>query len=127
MTERIPYEAGCPFFQRFGTNGYIYCEACRMKWPDKKSREKALRALCRSDEGCKNCMFYKILDEYYGRLYSATEEPKAASEKMSIETPAERKERLLKEQIRQHEEYMKGLQKRIRDSYRKEDKNENAN
>lgn len=63
------YDVGCPFFKT-AKDEFIRCEACRVKLPDRKARESCLHDICLNDEGYKSCTFYKILCDYYDRLYS---------------------------------------------------------
>lgn len=69
MGRETYYDVGCPFFNR-AKDGRIQCEACTVRLPDRETREKCLRDICLNDEGYKNCTFYKILCDYYDRLYS---------------------------------------------------------
>lgn len=60
----------CPFFNRIREGGKIYCEMAVIKPPDKQTLEEFTAERCASEDGYKNCEFYKALDKYYERIYA---------------------------------------------------------
>ena len=69
------HEGICPFFIRDrGLNCSkkycVTCEGCSFKFPDNITRREFLYRFCAHPDGYKNCTMYKVLCDYYNRLYS---------------------------------------------------------
>ena len=60
----------CPFFHKVREGGKINCEFATIKPPDKQTFEEFVTTHCASEDGYKNCEFYKALDKYYERKYA---------------------------------------------------------
>lgn len=56
----------CPFF-RSNEGRYLSCEIGKFKFPDMTARDQVVINHCAGDY--KQCMFYKILNDYYERKY----------------------------------------------------------
>lgn len=56
----------CPFFQ-CEHGRYLTCEIGKFKFPDLTARDRLVVDHCAGDY--KQCMLYKILQDYYGRIY----------------------------------------------------------
>ena len=59
----------CPYFYRERSQGVVYCEGARLKFPDKDARREILYRYCAHPEGYKACMLKQALDHYYERKY----------------------------------------------------------
>ena len=66
----------CPFFvrdrglSRASKKYCMSCEGCALKFPDKQSKRLFVYKLCAHPDGYKDCTMYKVLYDYYDRLYS---------------------------------------------------------
>ena len=60
----------CPYFCRERSQGVVYCECARLKFPDRDSRREILYRFCAHPEGYKTCMLKQALDHYYERKYA---------------------------------------------------------
>lgn len=58
--------AECPFFQ-IEAGRLLTCELGKFKFPDYTARNEVVLKHCAGDY--KQCMFYKILQDYYERKY----------------------------------------------------------
>jgi hypothetical protein len=63
----------CPFFRKVREGGKINCEFATIKPPDKESFDEFVENYCANETDYKNCVFYKLLDEYYERKYAEEE------------------------------------------------------
>ena len=65
----MDYTFNCPYLKKLnGSN--ISCELVKVTPPDRIARRHFLEEYCGSGDHYKECPFYKILDDYYHRLYS---------------------------------------------------------
>lgn len=58
----------CPFAQRL-KGERIYCEIARITPPDGQAKKDLVRSYCAHKEGYKDCTLYKVLMQYYDRIY----------------------------------------------------------
>lgn len=63
----------CPYYIRDRSNGVVYCECARFRFPDKQSRREIVYRYCAHPEGYKSCMLKNALDHYYERKYDKHE------------------------------------------------------
>lgn len=63
----------CPYYVRDRSNGLVYCECARFRFPDKPSRREIVYRYCAHPEGYKSCMLKIALDHYYERKYDQHE------------------------------------------------------
>ena len=63
------YSFDCPYLNMV-KNGVIRCECAAIKLPDKESRAEFVSGHCGHPTQYKKCTFYKLMDDYYRRLYS---------------------------------------------------------
>ena len=63
------YSFECPYFCSMRSD-VILCEIARVTPPDKESRKEFVSEYCGHTTNYKECPFYKVLDNYYKRLYS---------------------------------------------------------
>ena len=68
-TEQDTHIGYCPYFYRERSQGVVYCEGARLKFPDKDARREILYRYCAHPEGYKACMLKQALDHYYERKY----------------------------------------------------------
>lgn len=73
----------CPYYKTEKHGKYLYCECARIQFPDSIARRQIVYKFCASPEGYKACVFKKVLDDYYERLYN-NEERKTQNECRSV-------------------------------------------
>ena len=63
----------CPYYL-YDKGEMLFCEGATIKYPDKGSKKKCMESYCCNEEcGYKNCSHYKIMEDYYRRLYDGEE------------------------------------------------------
>jgi len=72
-TEQETHVGYCPYFCRERSQGVVYCEGARLKFPDRDARREILYRFCAHPEGYKACMLKQALDHYYERKYERHE------------------------------------------------------
>lgn len=59
----------CPYYNRERGQGVVYCEAARLKFPDRDARREIVYRFCAHPDGYKACMLKQALDHFYERKY----------------------------------------------------------
>ena len=91
--EKMPMAGMCPYFLKDNGLKAMYCECIRIKFPDKQSRRDIVFRYCAHPDGYRDCVFKKMMDEYYERKYMAIDEKAreiCKSESQSVSAVAKR-------------------------------------
>ena len=70
VVEEVDIHVGiCPYYNRERGQGVVYCEAARLKFPDRDARREIVYRFCAHPDGYKACMLKQALDHFYERKY----------------------------------------------------------
>lgn len=63
--EALATQGTCPYLQSLKERNTVSCECAKFKFPDKIARRKIVYAYCAHPTDFENCVFKRVLDEYY--------------------------------------------------------------